>query len=384
MSPTEVPILESFEAAAQGEKFAALPENWWVAVADIVDSTGAIESGRYRAVNLLGAAPIVGILNAVGRAPLPFSFGGDGAVVCVPDEAADTARRVLASVRHIGRASYDLRLRTGVVPMTYLREKGADVTVARVRLSEHVTQPVFRGTGLVRAEDDLKAGRLPEAYVVPADPDAPPADFSGLECRWQEVPSASEETVSILVQAAPGEDGVYAEGLARIREIYGEDPTPHPVSERTLRLTADLRLFWGEAKLRAFGTSRWERLAYVAKAELQTWVGRLLMRLGVDTRETAWSAYKEDLVAHTDYRKLDGMLRLVLAGTAAQREALTAYLDAQHAAGRLAYGLHVTDTALITCMVYQYHKQHIHFVDGNDGGYALAAKDLRERLGELG
>ena len=32
-----------------------------------------------------------------------------------------------------------------------------------------------------------------------------------------------------------------------------------------------------------------------------------------------------------------------------------------------------------TCLVFQYEKEHVHFVDGDDGGYAHAARALKER-----
>ena len=52
-------------------------------------------------------------------------------------------------------------------------------------------------------------------------------------------------------------------------------------------------------------------------------------------------------------------------------------------AGRLAYGLHRSSAALITCLVRSYAGQHLHFVDGADGGYALAARELAAQLEEL-
>jgi hypothetical protein len=34
-------------------------------------------------------------------------------------------------------------------------------------------------------------------------------------------------------------------------------------------------------------------------------------------------------------------------------------------------------------MVFEYHRDHIHFVDGNGGGYVSASKGLKRRLKEL-
>lgn len=74
------------------------------------------------------------------------------------------------------------------------------------------------------------------------------------------------------------------------------------------------------------------------------------------------------------------MLRMVIAGTVDQREALAEVLETQYASGRLAYGLHVSDRAHVTCIVFERMGRQVHFVDGPDGGYARAAKDLKRRL----
>ena len=36
--------------------------------------------------------------------------------------------------------------------------------------------------------------------------------------------------------------------------------------------------------------------------------------------------------------------------------------------------------ALMTCLVFDRQNQHVHFIDGGDGGYALAAKELKKRM----
>jgi hypothetical protein len=74
---------------------------------------------------------------------------------------------------------------------------------------------------------------------------------------------------------------------------------------------------------------------------------------------------------------------MVMACTPDQRAALERYLADQHGAGRLAYGLHVTDRALVTCVVFERMGRQVHFVDGADGGYAEAARGLKRRLRTL-
>jgi hypothetical protein len=59
---------------------------------------------------------------------------------------------------------------------------------------------------------------------------------------------------------------------------------------------------------------------------------------------------------------------------------MRAILDEAAAKGDVLYGLHLQDEALMTCVVPSVlASNHMHFVDGAGGGYALAARQLKER-----
>jgi hypothetical protein len=45
--------------------------------------------------------------------------------------------------------------------------------------------------------------------------------------------------------------------------------------------------------------------------------------------------------------------------------------------------MHRSSEALLTCIVFSYNGNHMHFVDGSDGGYALAARGLKQQLKSL-
>jgi hypothetical protein len=89
------------------------------------------------------------------------------------------------------------------------------------------------------------------------------------------------------------------------------------------------------------------------------------------------------MVENSDFRKFDGVLRMVMDGSEAQYEDLASYLEAQHREGRLVYGMHKSREALVTCIVFSYNGNHVHFVDGSDGGYAMAARGLKAQLKAL-
>lgn len=109
-------------------------------------------------------------------------------------------------------------------------------------------------------------------------------------------------------------------------------------------------------------------------------LGNIFMARNIKTNETNWAVYKKDLISNADFRKFDDMIRKVISGTKQMRIELTEYLEQKRKNGEIIYGIHVSDSALMTCVVDKYEKNHFHFVDGSDGGYAMAAKQMKDQI----
>lgn len=382
----KLPAVDNFFDASNLQKYHALPDDWHVAITDIVNSTSAIEQGHHETVNMLGAAPIVGILNMTDRHRIPYTFSGDGSVFCIPTAWVAKAKQVLETSQYIGREEYGLDLRAAVFPVTYLRQQGHDIRIAKYQASPVYEQAIFYGGGIRYAETILK-NQGHEKYRIQASGNITSVDFSGLECRWQKVKQQEDkEVITLLVQHNPEEnlpDKVYASVLKKIQNIYGFEDKVNPIDTSQLSMNLSFKELRGEAKFRTSGLGWSKYLGYMLKLHLQTIIGKVLMRLGYKTEHTDWSRYKRDLAQNSDYRKFDDMLRLVISGSSQQREELIEFLEQQFKEKKLAYGMHITDAAVITCMVFQYHRQHIHFVDGSGGGYVSASKGLKQQLQEL-
>jgi hypothetical protein len=375
-----LPLLADFSALTQPERFAPLPADWHLAACDVCNSTAAVRGGSYKHVNTVAASAVTAVLNAAGDIDVPFIFEGDGSMFCVPPQLLQAVRQALAKTRDMARRSFGLELRVATLPVERVRQAGFDILVARHRVSENYVQAVFAGGGIAWAERYMKDPASAPLCAVDA---APRGSHAGLECRWQDIPSPHGETVSLIVRAAGAEpNAVYRALIMKIHQAYGGDELCHPLTLPALSMTLGGRRLDNEAGVRA-AERGWSRWRYRLWIRLVVVLGWFLMRLGVKTEETDWSRYKPTLIRNSDVRKFNDVYRQILAGTAAQRAVLEGWLEERFRRGELAYGLHVSDRAHMTCLVFNYSGKHLHFIDGADGGLFSAAKDFKERAAKL-
>ena len=94
--------------------------------------------------------------------------------------------------------------------------------------------------------------------------------------------------------------------------------------------------------------------------------------------------YRAEVVTNTDFCKHDETLCFVIDCPLDGIEAIRHYLDQRTAGQGFRYGMDVSDTALMTCLVTSTEDSlHVHFVDGGGGGYTNAAKKLKAAAGRL-
>ncbi len=90
--------------------------------------------------------------------------------------------------------------------------------------------------------------------------------------------------------------------------------------------------------------------------------------------------YKKSINQHSDYRKFDDTLRLIIDCKKEDYETLRHELEKAYLEGKIYYGLHASNEALMTCFVESTQQgDHLHFIDGGDGGLAMASKQLKSQ-----
>ena len=359
----DLPPVEDLLDALDPSCQTPLPEDWDLHLADVVDSTGAIARGEYRAVNLAAVLALVAARNALDVA-VPFSFGGDGMLLAAPSGDRAAIRAALAGIAKRVSSQLGLDLRVGTLSHRDLLAQDAPVRVARQVLAPWAHQAAFSGEGTRLAEHLLKHDN---SCLIPAS-EAREPDLSGFECRWRPLRPSEGEVLSLLVETPQPE--LLRMVLRQVELVYGPLLHRNPVEAGNLHLGWSWRAAAREAGLTGSSAARVWAL---------TQFGRLLMRLGIRQGSWDWASYKGDLVRASDFQKLEGSLRMVLRGTAPKRQKLLDWLASLENHG-LRWGVHVSSTALVTCAVRDYGSDHIHFVDGADGGYAMASLDLKKRF----
>lgn len=380
-----VPEIERFADVTDPRFYADVPGDWHVVLTDVCGSTRAIEAGRYRDVNALGVASIVALRNAMPDLELPYVFGGDGATLLVPETRRAVGEAALRGVRRLARTAFDLELRVGRVAVSELRAAGFTLQAARFRTSRHVRLAMLRGTGITRAERWVKDPERAARYAISEDgPEA--ANFEGFECRWQPVPSRRGHIVSLIVLAVDATEAEREKSYRRAIEILEgslEDDAGHPISLRGLRLGTLLGGYPEEARVRSGAAAGPAYEAAAKNARQKSLIGRALVALGTTAGGFDGSAYPKELIENTDFRKFDEAIRMVLDLSHEQLDRIEAEFGRLRSERHIVYGVHRAPSALITCYLRSYSGDHVHFVDGSHGGYALAARQLKAQLAEL-
>ena len=137
-----------------------------------------------------------------------------------------------------------------------------------------------------------------------------------------------------------------------------------------------------ETRVRTAGMSFEKQRDYLREILRKNLLGWLLMGLRLKIGGIAWGNYKNELVTNTDFRKFDGTLRQVLSGNERQRQELAEFLQSLHEKGKCVFGIHASDSALVTCMIDNRAGEHYHFVDSAGGGYTLAANAMKQHTNQ--
>ncbi len=367
------------ELIADGSMFSNLPADWHILVADIKNSTQAIQDGFHREVNLIATGSVIAILNISAEAGInvPFFFGGDGAVILVPPILLEEGISALNKHRINTLRNFKFELKIGQVSVEEIYKQNIELKIAKARMSKIFNIPVVLGDGLQFAESLVKEINVSEIEKLSVD--EIPLNLDGMECKWNRInpPKKNQEVISLIVNGNAKSDIAqsFSEVLKTIDTIYGSQNRRKPISVKRLQLNSSWRQINSEMRTKL---GHYKNLYFI-----KNWFKTIFGRFYLSQTEIGKN-YLEKLVQLTDTLTIDGRINTVISGTPKQRAALISFLDQLEKSNKISYGLHVSDASVMSCYVKDMSTDdHIHFVDGADGGYTKAANNLKEKFSRL-
>ena len=379
----DIPPFNDFRDITALKKYHRVPDDWWIIISDVKGSTQAINEGRYKDVNFIGASSIIAVLNALKEdVDIPFVFGGDGASFIVPPHLLQKTIIALQATRNMARENFKIDLRVGAVSVSELKDQDKPLLIAKYNISENIAIAMFKGGGLSYADKLIKDQESKydiQNYIDAAT--AIEANFHGLECRWSPIKTQKGDMLTLLIQAQDAQDSLcYDEVLKAIARIYGTKENYRPNNKNNLKISLQYKNLRHDINLHNWKKNVLQRCAYILKLLCVVTTGKVLFKWNLTLGKFNGDTYREELIANTDFQKFDDLLRMVIDSTPKQTKMLKEYLENQYLAGKIYYGTHIAVDALMTCLVFNVStKKHLHFIDGGSGGYTLAAKQLKDQ-----
>ncbi len=200
-------------------------------------------------------------------------------------------------------------------------------------------------------------------------------DLTGLSCRFEEFRAARGLILAVLVMPAAGADPAafraLTEDIVALVENSPEAGEPLPAGGPKLGWPPQ-GMALETHTLPGGGFRR-------ARVLARTLLYFLVMRLGLRVGGFVPATYLRQVVENSDFRKYDDGLRMIIDCTPELADTLERRLAA--AVGTANYGLHRQRAAMMTCFTPSPSRSdHVHFIDGAQGGYAAAATVLKAGL----
>lgn len=368
-----------FSQVGQSSIYQDWPTGWSLILTDIRGSTKAIQEGRYKEVNLIGAASIAAYVKCAGTQEVPFVFGGDGATLLVPNSMRSDLIEELKSLQNLAAVQFSLDLRVGYLDVDDLKSMGHPLKVAKYELSPGNFLAQFAGGAVSLAESLVKSNDS-RATVLSTATNQTSRDITGISCRLQPLRSSHGKILTLLCKP--------------IDEKKSIETVHHVVKKLNIILESDLQsatpVKHNQMHWPVLPTTSPLEVALMGKsASIGKWIGQVLfallsnlsLRFEFNMGGFNPKKYKKELQLNSDFKKFDETLRMVLDCTNEQIEKIHSLFQELHKEKLVNFGMHISNEALMTCMVQSPTlNRHIHFIDGADGGYAMAAIELKKQL----
>lgn len=372
-------IVDFEQQALDLSHYQQLPDDWYIAVADVVGSTQLASVGRDKDVNFIAGAAMAVLTPALATDDelAAIQFGGDGVLAAVPGRKHAAIRSLLAALAYWAGDVFNIGLRIGMVPVQALNQSGLKTYASLQMVSEQHAFGLFLGEGIQAADDWVKQD--PQWHIQPEQ--GPLPGLENLSCRWHPIPSHRGTILSIIIDPLVEGDAGVAALDSLLRDLHsiapGEVASPlGRLDQLTPPAVPSWRSVSRELKIPQ-SSGRFKRLLLAYMGSFILW---LAWRFGGKLGAVDAKRYLNSLLKRSDFRKQAGGPRMVLDLTPEEVTRILVLLDAAETRGEIVYGTAASKASTLTCLVGDFQADdHIHFIDGQALGFWRASEVLKEK-----
>jgi hypothetical protein len=264
-----------------------------------------------------------------------------------------------------------------MVSVGEIRRNGHDVRVGRYAVSDNISIAMFSGGGVAWADAAMKRDEI----SVPRAPPGARPDLSGLSCRFEQFPTQYGRILSVLV--LPADIVRMSAFRAVVRQIIDMVERSSECGRPAVREAMQLKWPPQGCDLEALASRKTGEPVGISKIKVyvRTFLYFLIMRFDLRVGRFVPKKYLSEVAANSDYRKFDDALRMIVDCSPGMAQKIEDTLAAAEKEGHIRYGCHRENAAIMTCFAPSpANPSHVHFIDGAQGGYAVAAAALKQRL----
>lgn len=354
--------LQNLTDITSNKNYIECPEDWYLVISDIKGSTKAVRDGRYRDVNLCGAAIIALLTDKLGTRNFPFVFGGDGSTILLPSSLYEICKEGFSHLVYKVEKDFNLDLRVGAVKYSQIKADGHPIYISKLKLSNGNNLAQFTGSGVSYGEKLIKKD---STYLINKSAYVDFNLLNKLSCRFAPLPSVNGKILTFIVQ--PLIDVTEPQFIELTHKIkpFLEQNKYRPIST-DIKLDSLSKILVKQYKVT--GTNS-KQLFFAAFA----WLCGVL-------NVQAIVKYFQEVPQNSDYQKFDGLLRAVIDCSEKEVSQIVEMLTDYQNKKIILFGHQTSDNAITTCIIDDIKSDnHIHFIDGDGGGYTLAASVLKAK-----
>ena len=364
-----IPISD-IDNLADISRYQKINDNEILILADIENSTEAVANGAYKNINI-STTQCIAALRKTCKSACKIQHGGDGFVLVTPIDNLIKIAGVMTSMRQQILEDFSLNMRCAIWNSSELDNIGVNLHYSSFTFDGGNPQWQFHSNNLGKLERLMRDG-VNSVYKRSAKENP---DLSGFRCDFVPISKEGGWFGCFIIDFSQTEMTERFISIRKISELIGS------ISHNETICPIDVQdLIWQTDRVELAKLT--ERTAHYRYRLNFDFIFRFFNRFGLHWNKRCGALLfnkLHKLPLSLDFIKYDGQLKFIVCVPDDRKNDFSQELNNLSKHHHFTVGSHWSSRVVITCSVDS-KDGNLHFIDGEDGGFTLASKQLKKRL----